>query len=263
MLNLMRADMYRLVRSKGMLIALAIIIGLVALVVFVFRVAPASGIITDEDVFTPVAANEMTGAMGAQLAFGAMNNMGFLFLAGLHIIAISVFSSGAIKNEVTASISRAKFYITKWLMCCFVSIALMVVYLALFILFASFVDGFGYWGSGYMQEVLTTFGLQLTLAIGLTSVGVFLSFITRRGGATDGLYIAFLLAPSFILALLDMAFEWAMDLAMYDMGFLFGIFANYQAQPTADIVQGVAIAAGWTVVTVVAGILLFRRAEIK
>jgi len=263
MLNLMRADVYRLLRGRAVYISLVVIVLLVGLVVFVFRMAPATGIVTDQDVFEPVAQNEMTAAMGARLALGAMNNMAYVFLAGIIVTVAAAFSSGAVKNEISIGISRTKYYISKWLLSCAIGITTVAVCLALSIVFASFVDGFGYWGDGFLAEVLTSLGLQTILAMGLSSVGVFLCFITRKSGAALGLYIAFNLVPMFIIVLLDSAFPWAMDLAMYDMSFLFGVFAQSAAFPMADIVRGAAVAISYTIVSTIAGVMLFRKAEIK
>ena len=263
MMNLMRADMYRILRGKAVYISLAVMVLLAALVVFVFRIAPATGIITEEDVFVPVAENYMTGAMGAELAIGGMNNIAFIFLVGIVVTAMAAFSSGAVKNELTIGIGRTKFYFSKWLLTCLLSISAMLIFLAMFIIFATFVDGFGYWGDGYLAEVLTSFGLQSILAIAFSSIGVFFSFVTRKAAAVNGLYIAFMLVPTFIIALLAEAFPRAMDFVVYDMSFLFGVFATAANQPTADIVRGVIIGLGYILVSTVAGVLLFRKAEIR
>ena len=263
MYNLMRADMYKLLRSRGVYICLGIIIAAACLVIFVFRVAPASGIVTEEDIFAPVAEGYMTTTMGAELALGSINSLSFFFLAGIAVVIISVFSSGAIKNEITTGISRTKYYISKWLTCCIFSMFMMILYFSLFIVFASFADGLSFGIGDYFGEALIAFGLQLLLGIGVTSVGVFLAFVTRKAGATDGIYIAFLMVPSFVIALLDIAFDWAMSFAMYDMFFLYGVFANWANAPTSDIIRGVVVTLGFTIISTVAGIILFRRAEVK
>jgi len=259
MLNLMRADIYRMFRGKGIYIAFAFMLMLVGLMVFVFRMAPASGFVYE--LIEAVPDNYMTGAMGAELAVNGMNNTVFYFLAGIISISIAAFSSGAVKNELTMGISRTKYYISKWILSCVFSVAVMVVTLALFVLFATIVDGFGSW-DGIFGETMRIFGLQSLLAIGFSSVCVFLCFVTRRTGAALGLFLAFVLVPTFILAMLDMSFTWAMDMALYDMFFLFGAFAR-STYMSGEVVRGVLVAVGYTLVSTVGGIYLFRKAEIK
>ena len=259
MLNLMRADIYRMFRGKGIYIASAFMVVLVGLMVFVFRMAPASGFVYE--IIEAVPENNMTGAMGAELAVAGMNNTVFYFLVGIIIISIAAFSSGAVKNELTVGISRTKYYISKWILSCGFSVAVMFVTLALFVIFATIVDGFGSW-EGIFGETMRVFGLQALLAIGFSSVGVFLCFVTRRTGAALGLFLAFVLVPTFILAMLDMAFPWAMDAALYDMFFLFGAFAR-SSYMSSEVVRGVLIAVGYTTISTTAGIYLFGKAEIK
>ena len=260
MLNLMKADMYRIVRGKGLYISLALILGFVMLTLFVFRSA-SMGVGVQE--YTPAEAY-ITGAVASFLALGNVAGMVHIFFIPMFIVvAIAAFSSGAVKNELTVGISRGKFYLTKFALSALLSLFLLLFNLGFSILLALPIDGVGNWGDGHITNLLQSFALQTLVMLALVSVGIFFSFVTRKTAATIGIFLAFVFVPSLVLAIMAEGFEWAMDLLRFDLASQLQFFANVSLVDDAQIVRGVVLAVGYVVVPTVAGLAIFKRAEIK
>jgi len=262
MINIMRADMYRILRGKAIYITFAIVLVLTILMVYIFRSAPNIGVTIDDPYFM-VAAETMSGAIAATMALGSMDNLTAFFLVIFSIIAVDAFACNAIKNELSTGASRTKLFMSKWMLSSLVSIGLMLLYLLISVIFATTVDGFGYWGDGLFLDVLQAFGAQAVITMALCSVGVFLSFTLRKSGAVIGIYLAVIFAPTMILALLSLAFPDVMDLLRFDLNSQYGVFAQMATQSATDIARGFAIGLGFLIVSIVGGIMLFKRAEIK
>ncbi|MCL2364908.1 MAG: ABC transporter permease [Defluviitaleaceae bacterium] len=269
MFNLMRADAYRMQRGKGIYIVLGIMLLIAALTIFVFRSALIMGVqteapeIVDGEINLFVQQEVITAADGAQMALASMDIMMYFILPIVLILAMAPFSSSAVKNELTIGFSRAKFYFSKLLFACTLSVLFMVVNIALYILFGTVSDGWGYWGSGLGIEVLQIFGSQVLFALAFNSIGVFMCFVFRKSGVAIGLYIAFTLVPQMVIGLLSIAFPEALRAMYFDLASLFGIFAGMPTMQSADIIQGLLIGLAWLVVPTVAGLAIFQRAEIK
>jgi len=115
MIRLMRADMYRIFRGKGIYITLGLMLLLVSLTIFVFRSAIQTGVVVapeDMDSAMPVVEEVISGSVAAQMALGSMDAMAYYFFLPLIIIvAMAAFTSGAVKNELSTGISRTRFYL--------------------------------------------------------------------------------------------------------------------------------------------------------
>ena len=269
MINLMRADMYRILRGKGIYICFAIMLAVILLTVYVMRIAPTMGVSGEvviegfefED--RALQDNYMSGASSATMAIGAMNNMIYIFLPLLIIVSMAAFSSRAVKNELTVGIGRVKFYLSKLFLGSILSFVFMALYLVLSVALAATVDGMGYWGSGFFTEIMQAFGLQILLLLGFVSMGVFFGFLTRRTSATIGLYIALALVPSIIISILSGPFPRALNAFYYDLSGLYFHFARPGDMTGFEICRGIIVSLVYIAVSTIAGLVLFKRAEIR
>jgi len=261
-------------RGKGIYITFALLVSLAVLTVFVVGAAMQVGVVMQYEVaategydvehFNPFMQQEViTGARAAQMSLVSMDVLIYFFLPLIVIVAMSPFSSSAVKNELTIGISRVRFYFSKLMLSSILSVAFMVVYVLLFVVFGTIRDGFGNWGGGLGIEVLQAFAAHMLFALAFNSVGMFFCFVVRRAGATEGLYIAFALAPQIVIALLMIAFPEAIRALYFDLGSLFGMFAQVSTMYTVEIVRGLLVGLAWLVVPTMAGIALFQKADIK
>ena len=280
MMNIMRADMYRILRGRAVYIILAIMLVLVGLTVFVFRAAPQTGvvIISSEPIaddalggvgemlnefLLPDAAEVMSGAMAAQIALSSMDSLIYFILTLIIVIVMSMFSCGAVKNELSTGLCRVKLYFAKLALTTVLSFVLMFLYLLTTILFAIFVDGIGYWGDGFIVDALASFVALMVLVTAINSVGLFLSFVTRNESIVIGAYLAILFAPMVIIHLLAIAFPSALEILNYDILNQFGFLSQVTNITILELVRSFAICIVLILVPTFVGITVFKKAEIK
>jgi len=268
MLNIIRADMYRILRGKGIYITFAILIAMAVLTIFVFRSSVQTGVTVvppeEAEYFNPFLQQEIiTGADAAVMAVSSMDFQLFLFLPLIIFIALSPFSSSAVKNELTIGISRVKYYLSKWILTSALSVFMMALYLAISIVFGIIDSGVGDWSNGFVANILQSFGMQVLFALAMNSVGIFFCFVIRKAGATEGVYIALVLVPQMIFGLISIAYPDIVWVLNFDLASQFGIFAQTATLSTGEIARGLAVGAAYLIIPAVAGIALFKKAEIK
>jgi len=261
-----------MLRGKGVYINFALMLLVIALMIFVFRAAVNTGVTISEEMETiesgpisaiiPAPEEIMNGAVAVQIALDSMDGLGYYFILPLIImVAMAAFSSGAIKNDLAVGINRTKLYLSKLILSSALSFVFMFLYVALAVIFAIMIDGIGYWGG--FSEKLLSFGMQLFIMLAVNSVGIFFCFATRRTAAAIGAFLAFAFIPIMIAALLSVAFPRALDFFYYDLMYQLVIFSQTAGLTCTDFIRGIVIGLVYLVVPTIGGILLFRKVEIK
>ena len=267
MMRLMRADIYRILRGKAIYITFAVMVAIVILTVFVVRRPMEVVTVTvteDELPGMQIAAEVMSGSVAAQMALDAMDTLQFYaFIVAIVAVAMSAFSSGAIKNELSVGISRAKLYLSKLILSAMLCLAFMFGWMALSILLAITIDGPGYWSGDFLWGIAKSFGMQTFFMLALNSIGMFFCFTFKRTAATIGAYVALIFVPMMVVSLLVIAFPSAIDYLFYDLASQISIFARTSTIPGAYFARGVAVGMAWLLMPTIAGIMLFKKAEIK
>jgi len=265
MFNLIRADMYRILRGKGLYITFAVLL-VVNIFVFGMFNAAETGVIDfgGEEVVEIMGVFGLTGSAIPASLSGSMDNIVWFMLAVIMLVAASIFDNNTVKNDVAWGMCRIKLYMSKLILSAIICVALMLFYIGTGMLIATVVNGFGgpvY--SGYWMNMLQVFLAQLLLMLGVTSVGIFLVFTTKRSGLSLGLYIAFLLVPMVVIQLLVMAnssWEW---LAYYDLPSSLNMLVDIRYMETNSIIRALGLGAFYLFGGTILGVVLFRRAEIK
>jgi len=269
MLNLLRADMYRVLRGKGIYITFIVLLIVNIFVSGVFQAAQSGAIEFGSEEATAAIVAElgdsgMTGAEMPALLSSSMDNVIWFMLAVIMIVAAVIFSDKTVKNDISFGVCRIKLYLSKLILCAVFCFIIMAFYIASGVLIGTVLSGFG--GplpSGYWSNLVQVFFAQYFMMLGVTSVGVFLVFTLKSYGAALGSYFAFFLIPMVIVQLLVFArpsLEW---LANYDLPSSLNLLANIQNMETGAIVRAFSIGGFYLVVVTILGIVLFRRAEIK
>jgi len=261
MMNIIRADMYRIFRGKAIYITFAIMLLIAVLSVIVFMEAPQTGIIIEVTIADD-AADAITGATAAQMAISSIDLLVYFFLPLILIVAISMFSSGAIKNEISTGLDRTKLYFSKFILSSTLSIVFMLLHVLLHIILATPINGFGYWG-GILSNMVASFGALILVALAFNSIGIFLCFVFQRSGAVNGIYLAVVFVPSAIIMLLSMAWPSVMDLISYDLFNQFPILSNVNLLSNAELACSIAICLVFILAPLAAGVTIFKKAEIK
>jgi ABC-2 type transport system permease protein len=206
----------------------------------------------------------MSADLAADLALSSMETLSYYFVIPLIVaVTMATFSSGAVKNELPTGISRMRFYLSKWILTSILCLVFMAISFGLSIAFAILVDGVGYWGGGHLANVMVSLGMQAFVMLAINSVATFLCFITRKTAAAVGAYFAFMLVPMMTANLLSMAFPRIIDFLYFDLVSQFVWFSQSAALSTMEFTRGALVILAYLALPMIAGIAIFRKAEIK
>jgi len=262
MMNTIRADIYRVVRGKALYITFTLLIVLALIEVL----PPGSGAnvgVNTNIVNMNFSKVTVTGSVAAQLLLTVMDNLIYFLIPMFIAVVMAMFSSNAVKNSLSTGMSRVKLYFSKWILSSVLCVLLMLVYLLLGVLAAALVWGSGEWTGAYLLTILRAFGAQMVVLLALNSIGVFLSFAIRNTAAVIGVYIAFVLVPAVVGGILSNSIASIANYYSYDMTMCMKLFSYFESASRTDIARGLTLAGCYIIVSTVAGITLFKRAEIK
>lgn len=207
MLNIIKADWYRLRHHKGLYITLILLILFLGLQGMGAR--GQIGVIT-ETTNQAVSTLEPTGSTMPMEILGSIDNQIYFLLAFIVFIAGADFSSHTVKNAISSGVSRLDYFLSKLALSAL--FALIIVLLSGFIptIMATVKNGFGApLLKGQWLVLLKAYGLVFYLYMALTVFGVMLSFVTQKIASVNSLYLVFCLVPSIlimILAIIDTFF---------------------------------------------------------
>jgi ABC-type transport system involved in multi-copper enzyme maturation permease subunit len=273
MTNLIRSDIYRILRGKGLYITLGIFLAIIVIQVagganMNAGVDPAAFEMLEMEDFENLSMADFfhspTGAEAPFQVMAASANILYFLLPLIIFISAADFSSGAAKNTLASGVSRCRYYGAKVILSCICCALLLLVYLLLSTLLATLINGFGGAFDGeYIGSVLKIFFAQLWLCIACACVINFIVFAFRRTAAAIGATIAFILAPSMVMLVLMFANEWFENLFDYDLPSAIGALARVNGMSSGDIAKLLAVGAGYIAAASIGGFMLFRKAEIK
>ncbi|MCL2807049.1 MAG: ABC transporter permease [Coriobacteriia bacterium] len=274
MMRLFRADLYRILKEKGLFIVMGVLAFFIVLQIAVTASVTGEIVITAGEIEqVQNAANEEMPAdevfltpTGAEAPFrvtGYTHILMFILLPLLIFITTADFTSGAAKNTLASGVSRLKYYCSKLIMSCATCTLLLLIYVVASTLAATLISGFGGTLDGaYITEVSKVFFSQLLLCLAVTCVGTFFVFAVRSL-AVIGAFIAFMLVPSLLLSVLSVFDEWFITLLSYDLCASMSMMSQVGSMPSEDITKIMLVGAGYLIVAAVAGFAVFRKAEIQ
>ncbi len=263
MLNIIRADIYRLIRGKCIYITFIFFLVFISLQ----TALPGEitiGVSTDE----LKEAINIPGKINGQLApFTIMSfseNIIFFMLAIIFVLTATDFSSGAVKNILSNGVSRIKLYASKLILASLFCIIMFTGGIITSVMVATIMNGFGGTITGeYLFHVWQPFALQLLILIASVSVGMAIIFITKKGSALNALYIAFFLVPTMIILLLMNIAPILENLMKYDLIINLKILPNIAAMANADIIRALLVGIVYITASTGLGMMIFKKSEIK
>jgi len=264
MLRLMHADFYRFFQSKVPYVTAVIITAFSAMMIFVFQTAVSTvNVSTEEDPFLGI--EVINGAEAVAIALGSMNLIMWVVLAVGVVVSMALFDSGAIKNEIATGMGRIQLYLSRLAVTSSLTILFMIFFLIIVVAFGVIVGGLGDWSGELVLDALQIFAAQSLFAIGFCSIITFLAFALRRVGAAICAYVGVSFVPLMLVSLLSLAWpDIAGVLAHYELASLMDLFAVHEELLTSfEFVRGLLIGLAYIIVPSVAGVLLFRQADIK
>ena len=263
MMNIIRADVYAIVRGKALYITMGAMLLLHILVIGVQTTGGVnfSGI---EGFAMEMPDIGFDGLRSAALLYTRTDNTAFFLLPLIVLAAAPIFTFGTVKNDVAWGICRTKLYLAKLLISVVLCVFMLVFYMGTGMGMATVLNGFG--GpvpEGFWLNMFQVLGAQLFLLLAMTCVGVFLIFWTKNTAAAISIFISLWAVPTVVVLYLHNAgwdVLWLLDFDLFIGVNRLGFLSQLE---TRSIVTILSAGAAYIVFTTLGGIALFRRAEIK
>ncbi len=262
MLNLINADIFRLVHEKMLWITTCIL--------SLFYLLAGSGKFTPT--FRMNVANHQVEQVniiqsGAQSPFSLMASPFFLvyfFLPILITVAGSDFSTGAIKNTLSRGFTRPQIYFSKLILVWVIGSIFDLLLITLTLISGTILLGFGQpLDAGYLGELGEVFLLQLPLFLGVISIGICLFFLTRRTAIATLVYLLLFTAAQFANTLLSSFPVKFGNILRYEILYCLKQAVALQNLHGQDLARIVFVGAGYIVITSLLGILVFQKIDIS
>jgi len=271
MLNIIKADMYRILRGKGFYITIILLIAVIALQTAVSSTAKVGMYTTEETAVDTDTIEELVFApeafTGSTAAFEMMNNTDTLLYFLLPIIifiAAADFSTDTVKNVLSNGMPRIKYYLSKLILSCVFCLFISLINIIFPIITATILRGFGgEFNIDFILRLLRPFSAQLFMCVAVTCVGIFFVFVTKRTAAVNGAYIAFCLVPMLLIYILYMLNNNLEFLFKYDVISNIRMLVHIDTAESIDIIRAFAVGAFYILASTIGGIVIFRKSEIK
>ena len=252
MLNIIRADLYRIFRSKSIYIMFILML-----------VIDIPSIILNSTMLIGVTYHDDSGKMITPDADALTSNSNFYYFFIFIVIAflISDFTNKTIKNTLASNCTRTCYFLTKTYTVYFSAAVLFIVHNAFVYILNFLVNG----SSNAMNigEYALTAVLQMSVLWGMTGFMLMIGFLTKNGTAFNTLTISIPLTYAVILMFLDNYIPEIIEnyLLKYEMHTTIGNLV-YESDNTYRLTVA-AIYLSAAVILPIIGYLHFRKSEIK
>ncbi len=277
MINILKSDLYRAVRSKGFYIALVFV-----LIVSVFSAAIMQpGIIfsaglQQSDIYECLDIPESELAKFSisetrdylihndryflERDYSSQSmNIYYMFIIMTVIVIASDFSNGSVKNTLSSAISRRKYYISKvglTVILCMLLMLLNAVSIHLCMLI--FNNGANILS---FAELMKIYVLQLPVVLALASVLSGLAFVFRKTAALNGVSIPLIFCFQLILEIFKVLLKFDEAYLDYELSSIYYYMAH---DPSSSyIIKSCLICGALILVFNFIGYRSFRKAEIR
>jgi len=264
MLNMLRADIYRITRGKALYVNLVVLILFNIMVVGTQSIAGINFSIAWESMGITPPEIGFDGLGSAALLYTRLDNTIFFLLSLVCIAGMSIFTCNTVKNDISFGISRAKLYLSKLVLSVGLCVLLVLFYMGTGMLMATFLRGFGGPApAGFWLNLFQTLGAQMFAMLAMVCLVNFLIFAFRCSGSVIAMFFAICFAPTMIVGLIMLAFPGALRFLELDLMFTINRLGFFSQLGTRTVIASLAVSALYMVATTLGGIALFRRAEIK
>lgn len=277
MINMIKADFYRILKGKGIYFAFAIIILLAAIDIYfvepgTFGVRIETGTVIENEL-SDMSYDERSEMSMSEyrrimlktegyaldkeiLAYNVNLYYPFIFIAAIFITAD--FSGSCIKNTLSSSISRKKYFFSKLaavFLCC-----LILFFLNTYIVyFANIIFNTKNLASDIGTVTKITL-LQIPPVLAIVSILTGIAFMLKRTAPYNGAAIPFMMVVQLFIMILSAIFKIPQELFYYELQ---GMIMRLTIDPSTEFVlKSYAVCAAIIFLFNLAGWLSFRKAEI-
>lgn len=281
MINIIKADMYRMVRNVGLYIAAAILLFMIGM--SIYSISPGSvGMANIGDISTVHTLEEgdraevvdlrdislkdyrkiMINSEGYALdkdILTANMNLYYIFIFIAAIIITLEFSGGCIKNTLSSAISRNKYFVSKAIVV--FGLCIVTFFLNTYLVYFSNLIFNGKNLSSDLWTVTKATLVQLPPAFALISILFGIAFMTKKTAAYNMVTIPFIVVFQLLFNLATKLFDIPVKYYYYELQLMFGKLLDNPSK--SYMMQSYGVCAVIAAVFITAGWLCFRKAEIK
>ena len=237
MSKLLKADIYRLFRTKAFYVCLIImycIIGLNAVIIKMSHTLGIEGEIANYNGIT--FGLEMLTISNIKLFMG-------IFIA---VFVASEFNFGTMKNLVSKGFDRAKIYLSKLITMSIASIIMVMNMFLVAILVVTFATGeLGEITSSYLLEILRLLAIELLLYVALGSVFLMIAMVIRSSGGAIAINILGVITfYGLIYELLNRLFKEKYNFHIYSLQGNIMNYYNNISPPLEDMIRSIVVGGG-------------------
>lgn len=263
MLNIIKSDFYKLIKSKAFWICVIICVGYAILSVGAYQGVISSAVADpnhSEHANMVKMASEVSGAWSLEY-FAAM---GFQFLIiGIFIATFLApeFSYGTMKNGLSRGANRIKVFLSKFLVSSCASVFMILLYIPVLLLAGTVVWGFDPNGIFSLSGFMSILSTQMLLAIAFAALFTFISMSIRSyGGAMATSIMCIIMGGKLFSSIGSITGLTTLDKFWLEWG-----YSNMSKfdPVSGDLMFGIFVALGWMIVSIVVGSILFKKMDVK
>ena len=256
MMNIIRADFYRLLRGK----VIYALFGILAVASAVLMIVHGMGGSNEYyEVSTRMSNFEMLSFMTV-----------FVIICTLPIftsVAGPIFMDGTAKNEVSWGVSRAKLYLARVVVCAVLCVLLLATFYGVGIATTIPFCGFGDGTASFWINFLLTFVSQSFMMTAACMLGIFLVFSMKNVVAVVEVFMFIFFLPTLIYQFLPMIADidmgGLMRILYFDLTTNMARMGDIGGIETRSLLIIIAVSVAWFVIPTIIGIMKFQRKEVK
>lgn len=270
-INLLRAEFYKLSKSKAFYVCLlvAICISIISVII----VPKNEAVITAANTNVHQSRNAMIGWM---LPNDAKKLKGLWFMSSCLgtgdilpiIVAIMIsifitkeFQSRAINNIVSKGFSKNKVYFSKLISVSLCTIFILGVYMAVAAILASAWLGFGEFNIYIFGEIIRMLLLQILLHVSIASIFTMIAMIVRKSGPAIAINICINLFVSLFYQLIVIFLNNNITVGQYWISYNILVLEALEPEGSA-VIRGIMVALTFFVLSTMIGCINFNKRDI-
>lgn len=277
MINMMKADLYRILKGKAIYIVILIIILLSTVSIIGLSAGHIGlGISSSNMMEDTEMAKELMEAKSLKDVRRVMKNQGsfpldkeeigqnvnlyYLFIVIVVMILCTDFSNKTVKNTLSSAISRKKYYLSKLILIFGISTILILFHNYGFYIANYLINGKEF--SSSLTDVTKITIIQLPLIYGIISLLVCFAFLFKKTSTFNTISIPFIMAIQLIVIGITSLFKWKADwFYNYELQFALANLAN---NPTGSyLIKCIGLGIIYIIIFNLIGYYAFIKSEIK
>lgn len=260
MLNLIKADIYRIFSSKTVYVTFICLMIFTALGALEGGVGTVGTFNESLDVLMQQEL-ELSGSLVQLYQMATADNLFYFFLPILVVLISVDFSNGSVKNILARGSSRTKYYIEKLILTTLICSFFVFVYEVFPLVIGTARFGIGDWFEKFNYwKILMT---QVPIYWAFMSLGVCIALTVKKTSRLNAIYISMSIVMQLLISVLisfNQRFEKLFD---FELSILIRKYAFVENITSENIIFSWMVSICVIIVTTVVGIILFKKTDIK